>query len=168
MPVMLLKMPLMHAYQTIRLKLANLCFIREFVSKYHVDCDLDYEVDGCSYYATEEEFKQAIGWWHYVPRALVRPFGVHIMEGSSEMREQINLKPRDNAADGSGPRNAWGCIRLKKDYDTICAARFVLLSIRRSRWEPMCSPTRGSRQSNHCLFLAVDTVGRIVAAVTQG
>ena len=126
MPVMLFKMPLIHAYQTIRLKLANLCFIREFVSKYHVDCDLDYEVDGCSYYATEEEFKQAIGWWHYVPRALLRPFGVHIMEGSSEMREQLNLKPRDSGADGSGPRNAWGCIRLKKDYDTICAARFVL------------------------------------------
>lgn len=127
MPVMLLKMPIQDAYQTIRLKLANLSFIRDFVSRYSIDCDLDCGVDGCSYYASEQEFQKAIGWWHYIPRRLLRPFGVHVMEGSDEMREQINLKPRENATnDKYGPRNAWGCIRLKRNFDTICAARFVM------------------------------------------
>jgi glycine/D-amino acid oxidase-like deaminating enzyme len=131
MPVMLLKMPAQHAYQTIALKLANLAFIRDFVSKHNVDCDLDCGVDGCSYYATEADFKAAIGWWHNVPRALLRPFGIHIMEGEAEMREQINLKQRTEGGGGGGgaPNGAWGCIRLVRDYDTICAARFVIAAV---------------------------------------
>lgn len=122
MPVMLLKMPFQHAVQTVGLKSANLKFIREYVSKHQVDCDLDYGVDGCSYYATEQEFKDAIGWWSKIPRALLTPFGIHIYEGVEEMGTHINLKADAKA----GPSNAWGCIRLKKDYDTICAARFVI------------------------------------------
>jgi len=37
------------------------------------------------------------------------------------MRAQLNLLPSESA-----PLNSWGCIRLKRKYDTICAARFVV------------------------------------------
>ena len=65
MPVMLLKMEASHALQVIKLKMANLAWIRDFVEKHQVDADLDTGVDGLSYYATEEDFKKAVGWWQH-------------------------------------------------------------------------------------------------------
>ena len=54
------------------------------------------------------------------------------MEGEEEMREHLNLRAAGEGGPhclGRPPVGSWGCVRLKRDYDTICSARFVLAAV---------------------------------------
>lgn len=117
---MLLREDWRHVWQTMTQEIATVGFIHRFVQEHNVDADLDRDVDGIKFFATEEEFTKAVGWYRFIPRALLRVFGVHIME-HEEMRTQLNLLPSE-----LDPLNSWGCIRLRRKYDTICIARFVV------------------------------------------
>ena len=91
--MMLLKMEASHALQVIKLKMANLAWIRDFVEKHQVDADLDTGVDGLSYYATEEDFKKAVGWWQHGEQDRLQATFLAGLIMHSLIREMIIISP---------------------------------------------------------------------------
>ena len=122
LPVMLCEQSLQHTIQTIRLKRYNLQTIRRFCAEHALDADLDEAVDGVQFFSTAAALHARVGWWRHV-RPLLRPFGIEILEGEEEMREHLRLRP-------GATLNAYGAVRLRHDFDTICAARFVIGAVR--------------------------------------
>ena len=71
------------------------------------------------------------------------------------MREHLNLKPPGEGGPhclGRPPVGSWGCVRLKRDYDTICSARFVLAAVDQAL-------DMGAEISTHTPVLKVEPLG---------
>ena len=121
LPVLLAEQEPRHAIETIRLKRYNLDYIRRFCHERAVDADLDRGVDGLQFFSSKEALDDRVGWWRYV-RQLLRPFGVEIIEGEAEMASQLRMRPGSTL-------DAYGAVRLRRDFDTICASRFVVAAV---------------------------------------
>ena len=116
LPVMLLEKPPLCAVQTIRLKSENLRLVRQLCDDLDVDADMDRGVDGVSFFPTEQSLNERVGWWRHLPKFFLALFGVEIYIGAEEMGRHIRL--RSNI-------DSYGCVRLRRDFDTFSAARFV-------------------------------------------
>jgi glycine/D-amino acid oxidase-like deaminating enzyme len=147
------------AYQTIRLKRANLAFIRSFVERHQVDADLDLGVDGLDFFPTQAALAGALGVWRYAVFApLLRACGVEVLAGEEAMASHMRIRRSANgpsAASGSSPLPpsvGAGCIRLRRDFDTICAARFVIKVVDQAI-------AMGAQVETHTRVLSVDGAG---------